>query len=100
VSLDESGTFHLVGDDAIDRFGLAMMVARIFHLPSDLILQTEPPESELFPAAVPVDTSLDNRLTKKKLKLGPTSLDELLMALRRELETGTLSPITTHLPRA
>jgi dTDP-4-dehydrorhamnose reductase len=100
VSLDESGTFHLVGDDAIDRFGLAMMVAGIFDLPSDLIHQTEPPESELFPAAVPVDTSLDNRLTKKKLKLGPTSLNDLLMALRRELETGALAPITTHLPRA
>lgn len=99
ITLDASGTFHLVGDDAINRLALALEVSEVFDLSGGLIHQTPPPESELFPAAVPVDTSLDNTLTKKKLAVGSTSLHALLIALRSEMETGVLSPITTHLPR-
>jgi dTDP-4-dehydrorhamnose reductase len=89
-----TGTFHLVGDDAIERFDLAKLVCDVFDLDAKLLLRSDPPESELFPAAVPVDTSLSNKASKHALGLGPTPLGDLLKALRRELESGTLTAMT------
>ena len=89
-----TGTFHLVGDDAIERFDLAKLVSDVFELDAKLLLRSDPPESELFPAGVPVDTSLSNKASKQTLGLGPTPLRDLLKALRRELESGTLTSIT------
>ena len=89
-----TGTFHLVGDDAIERFELAKLVCEVFELDPKLLLRSDPPESELFPAAVPVDTSLSNKATKQALGLGPTSLRDLLKTLRLELETGKLTALT------
>jgi dTDP-4-dehydrorhamnose reductase len=89
-----TGTFHLVGDDAIERFDLAKLVCEVFELDAKLLLRSDPPESELFPAAVPVDTSLSNKASKQALGLGSTPLRDLLKALRRELESGTLTAIT------
>jgi dTDP-4-dehydrorhamnose reductase len=89
-----TGTFHLVGDDAIERFELATLVCEVFELDAKLLLRSDPPESELFPAAVPVDTSLSNKASKQALGLGPTGLRELLRTLKLELETGTLTALT------
>ena len=89
-----TGNFHLVGDEAIERFELAKLVCEVFDLDVKLILRSDPPESELFPAAVPVDTSLSNKATKKALGLGPTGLTELLKTLKLELETGKLTALT------
>jgi dTDP-4-dehydrorhamnose reductase len=97
ISLDAAGTFHLVGDDAIDRWSLAMRAVAIFELPKELLHETLPPESEYFPAAVPVDTSLSNKFTKERLQLQAAGIDDLLTSLRTELETGELSPITSLL---
>ena len=88
------GTFHLVGDDAVSRMDLARLVCEVFELDSKLLIETDPPESELFPAPVPVDTSLSNSYTKQALGLGPTSLRDLLKALRAEHESGLPSPLT------
>lgn len=88
------GTFHLVGDDAVSRMDLARMVCEVFELDSKLLTETAPPESELFPAPVPVDTSLSNSNSKKVLGLGPTTLLDLLNALRREHESGVPQPVT------
>jgi dTDP-4-dehydrorhamnose reductase len=89
-----TGTFHLVGDDAIERFELASLVCKVFELDPGLLVRSDPPESELFPAAVPVDTSLSNKASKEALGLAPTPLRGLLEALRVELESGTLSALT------
>lgn len=89
------GTFHLVGDDAVSRMELARMVCEVFELDSTLLKETDPPESELFSAPVPVDTSLSNTVTKQALGLGPTALLDLLKALRLEYETGEPQPVTT-----
>ena len=43
---------------------------------------------------MPVDTSLSNVFTKKVLGLGPTSLRDLLVALRSEIDTGEITAIT------
>jgi dTDP-4-dehydrorhamnose reductase len=89
------GTFHLVGDDAISRMDLAKMVCEVFELDANLLIETDPPASELFPAPVPVDTSLSNAATKQALGVGPTSLRALLKALKTEYESGSPSPVTS-----
>jgi dTDP-4-dehydrorhamnose reductase len=94
VARNATGTFHLVGDDAIERFELAKLVCEVFELDPKLLLRSNPPESELFPAAVPVDTSLSNKATKQALGLAPTSLGDLLQTLKLELETGKLTSLT------
>jgi len=99
LSLGASGTFHLVGDDAIGRWDLALLVCDIFGLDGGLLLQSEPPADQLFPAAVPVDSSLSNVETKKALELGPTPLVDLLLAFKNELETNELGTLTKPLLR-
>ncbi len=89
-----SGTFHLVGDDAVGRMELARMVCDVFNLDQSLLDEVDAPADQRFPQAVPVDTSLSNANTKAVLGLGPTSLRSLLEAFQRELESGRLQPIT------
>lgn len=88
------GTLHLVGDDAIGRFELAEFVCDVFDLDRRLLRQGLPPESELFPAPVPVDSSLGNGHTKQVLGIGPTPLHALLKTFRTELETGVATALT------
>lgn len=88
------GTLHLVGDDAVGRRELAELVCDVFGLDTALLREDLPPESELFPAPVPVDSSLDNTLTKNALRLPDTTLRKLLDTFRRELETGVPQAIT------
>jgi len=83
-----TGTFHLVGDDAVTRMELAKLVCEVFNLDASLLQETNPPESELFPAPVPVDTSLSNVETKKILGIGEKSLRNLLESLRIEYQAG------------
>ena len=94
ISRKATGTFHLVGDDSISRMDYARLVCEVFDLDSSLLREAEPPESDLFPGAVPVDTSLSNKETKRALGLGPTPLRQLLVDLRTELDTGKISFIT------
>ena len=89
-----SGTFHLVGDGAVGRMELARLTCDVFELDHELLGNVEAPADELFPQAVPVDTSLSNFRTKQELGLGPTPLRDLLEAFRNELSTGRLCPIT------
>jgi dTDP-4-dehydrorhamnose reductase len=88
------GTLHLVGDDAIGRCELAELVCDVFGLDRGLLRQGLPPESELFPAPVPVDSSLGNVHTKQLLGLNPTPLRALLETFRTELETGAATALT------
>lgn len=98
IDLGATGTLHLVGDDAIGRFELANLVCDVFSLDGSLLDQAPPPAESLFPAPVPVDSSLGNAYTKRVLQLGPTSLVDLLRAFRVELETGVPTPLTNPLP--
>lgn len=94
VSLKASGTFHLVGDDPIGRWELAELTCDIFNLDKSLLRSTEPPADQLFPAAVPADSSLSNDATKRCLHLTATPLVELLSAFKTELETEQLITLT------
>lgn len=92
---DVTGTLHLVGDTAVTRLELAYAACDVFDLSRSLIREGEPPASELFPAPVPKDSSLGNAHTKRVLDLEPQSVEDLLVAFRREIDGGTVSPITT-----
>jgi len=91
AATNASGTFHLVGDDAVTRMELARLVCEVFDLDASLLEEADPPKSELFPAPVPVDTSLSNVETKKILGIGKKSLRDLLESLRIEYERGLTS---------
>ena len=43
---------------------------------------------------MPIDTSLSNLATKKALGIGPTSLRDLLIALKTEIDTGKITALT------
>ena len=94
VERNATGTLHLVGDTAVTRKELAFAACDVFDLPRTLVIDGEPPTSELFPAPVPVDSSLGNEHTKSVLGLGPQSLDDLLVAFHREIDGGSVSPLT------
>jgi len=95
VERDATGTLHLVGDTAVTRMELAYAACDVFDLPRSLIREGEPPASELFPAPVPKDSSLGNAHTKRVLGIEPQSVHDLLVAFRREIDSGHVSPITT-----
>ena len=97
VQLKAAGQFHLVGDDAVTRMGLAELTCEVFDLDKSLLREIDAPEDQLFPQGVPVDTSLANAATKAALQLGPTPLRELLAAFRREMESGEIQSITQSL---
>ena len=88
------GTFHLVGDDAVSRMELAKLTCEVFGLDTSLLTESEPPADQLFPAAVPVDSSLGNEYTKKILGLEPQPLRKILEAFNQELESGRINPLT------
>lgn len=91
---DAVGTFHLVGDEAVTRMELAQLTCEVFGLDTSLLSESEPPPDQLFPAAVPVDSSLGNDYTKRVLGIEPQPVRRILEAFKRELETGKVTPIT------
>ncbi len=91
---DAVGTLHLVGDDAVSRMELAKLTCEVFGLDSSLLTESEPPADQLFPAAVPVDSSLGNEYTKKILGIEPQPLRKILEAFKQELESGKINPLT------
>jgi dTDP-4-dehydrorhamnose reductase len=95
IARDATGTFHLVGDTAVTRMELAYAACDVFDLPRHLMTEGEPPAAELFPGPGPVDSSLANEHTKSVLGLGPQPLHDILTAFRREIDGGTVSPLTT-----
>lgn len=94
VLRNATGTFHLVGDDAVSRMELAEKVCEVFDLDKNLLREGEPPTEALFPADVPVDSSLGNEATKKALGIAPQSIELILQTFRAELETGKVKSIT------
>jgi dTDP-4-dehydrorhamnose reductase len=100
ISRRASGLFHLVADEAINRMDYARLVCDVFELDASLLRESDPPAEDLFPGAVPVDSSLSNALTKKALGLGPLPLRQMLVDLRTELDTGVISFMTKPEVRA
>jgi dTDP-4-dehydrorhamnose reductase len=99
IAKNAIGTFHLVCDDAVSRMELANLVCEVFELDSTLIREIESPEAERFPGPVPVDSSLDNRLTKMVLELEAQSIRQILEVFRTELESNKIKSITQPLDK-
>lgn len=97
ILLNATGTFHLVGDEAVSRMDLAKLTCEVFDLDSSLLLEGEPPQDQLFPAAVPVDSSLGNEATKAALQLEPQPLRAILEAFKNELQTGKVGTLSKPL---
>ncbi|MEN9687070.1 MAG: hypothetical protein RL381_82 [Actinomycetota bacterium] len=94
ISRKAAGTFHVVSDDAVGRMEYAALVCEVFELDSSLLRESDPPADQLFPGAVPVDSSLGNELTKKALGLGALPLRQMLIDLRQEIDHRKLTFIT------
>jgi dTDP-4-dehydrorhamnose reductase len=94
VSRNAVGTFHLVGDDAVSRMQLANLVCKVFELDASLLREVDSPIEERFPGPVPVDSSLDNKLTKQVLGIAPQSIEQILQAFKQQLNTGQIQPLT------
>jgi dTDP-4-dehydrorhamnose reductase len=73
---------------------LAKLTCEVFGLDASLLREGEPPADQLFPAAVPVDSSLGNEFTKKVLGIAPQPITEILKAFKVELQSGEIYSIT------
>lgn len=89
------GIYHFVSDDAVSREQLAQAAVEAFDLDASLVLRGPVPPEGVFPAPVPVDTSLGSAQSKATLGLAAAPLSALLEALRIELDTGELKPLTS-----
>lgn len=94
ITQDASGVFHLVCDEPVSRLELAQRAADIFGLNRELVRVGPVPSDSEFPAAVPRDTSMDRTRTAQGLELAPAGVDDVLMALKAEMETGQVRPMT------
>ncbi len=94
INREATGIFHLVASEAITREDLVHQVIEVFELDPNMVEFTPVPESQRFPGAVPVDTSLASEVTKATLGMKDFTVKEALESLRVQLETGRLTPIT------
>jgi dTDP-4-dehydrorhamnose reductase len=95
ISRGVTGTFNLVGDDAVSRLELALATCAAFELDQRQIVESPVPEAHRFPAPVPRDTSMSCVVTRQQLGLEPAPVASLLHAFRREWDSGQVSPLTT-----
>lgn len=92
IDRDLQGTFHCCGGEAIGRWRLAELAASVFGLDATLLRAGRPDHGAGVPVVpVPYDTSLDATSTATALDVTLPSVRELLVALRHELETGSLA---------
>jgi dTDP-4-dehydrorhamnose reductase len=89
-----TGVLHCCGGEAVTRMQLARQACEVFELDPSLVHTGPPEQSALLPAPVPYDTSLDAHATSRRLGTELPSVRELLVAFRREVETGELQPLT------
>jgi dTDP-4-dehydrorhamnose reductase len=80
---EETGIFHLAGNDAISRFEMAKRIAEKWGCPSSLVVRKD---SGSIPgrATRPRDASLDNSKSRRLLETPMLGLDEALDLIRRE----------------
>lgn len=91
---EADGVLHVVGADPVTRMELAEQTCRVFDLDPSLVRTGPVPEGQMLPAPVPFDTSLATPRTDEVLGVRPFGIVEQLGALRAELETGTVAPLT------
>lgn len=100
IQVGARGVFHCCGGDAVTRIELANAAARAFDLDGTLIKSGAPPASDLPPAPVPRDTSIDASATADVLGYRLPGLADLLAAFRLQRETGMMHLVETSLTGA
>lgn len=90
------GVLHVVGADAVTRMDLARATCDAFDLDPGLLREGPVPQGQMLPAPMPDDTSLSTPRTNEVLGSRPFGLAEQLAALRQELTTGEVCPLTPH----
>lgn len=91
LRLELDGVLHLCGSEPIDRVELARRAVTAFGLDPGLLDVVAPPAEALPapPQVVPADTSLDSRSTAARLDRPMPAVDDMLLRLGRELDTGS-----------
>jgi dTDP-4-dehydrorhamnose reductase len=92
LSQGRRGIFHCCGGESVDRATLARRAVEAFDLDPDLLELGPPDPSELPPAPVPFDTSLNATATAAALGVELPDVRTQLRRMRRELETGAIGP--------
>jgi dTDP-4-dehydrorhamnose reductase len=100
VQARADGVLHVVGADAVTRMGLAEAACAAFDLDAGLLRSVPVPEGARLPAPVPFDTSLATPRTSEVLGVTPHPLAAQLRALRSELESGEVCPLTPSVSAA
>jgi dTDP-4-dehydrorhamnose reductase len=98
VRQEADGILHVVGADAVTRMELATATCEAFDLDPGLLRSVPVPEEARLPAPIPFDTSLSTPRTDEVLGTRPHPVADQLRALRHELETGEVMPLTSSDP--
>lgn len=77
------GTFNIVEDKKYSRYEFAKLVAKVFHLNSDLIIPTSFNDVD-WKAPRPIDTSLSNEKIKSMIETPILSTYEGLLRMKKE----------------
>lgn len=85
------GTFHCCSGASLSRMEAARAAARAFDLDAGLIRNGPPDWSATAGATIPRDTTMSAAATAERLDYPLPAAAELLLACRRERETGTVS---------
>ena len=85
------GTFHCCSGASLSRMEAAQAAARAFDLDAGLIRNGPPDWSATAGATIPHDTTMSAAATAERLDYRLPAAAELLLACRRERETGTVS---------
>lgn len=85
------GTFHCCSGASLSRMEAARAAARAFDLDAGLIRNGPPDWSATAGATIPHDTTMSAAATAERLDYPLPAAAELLLACRRERETGTVS---------
>ena len=91
---EADGILHVVGADAVTRRELAEATCEVFGLDVSLLDDGPVPDGQMLPAPMPFDTSLGTPRTDEVLGVRPFSIADQLGGLKREMETGSVHPLT------
>lgn len=94
LEVEADGVLHVVGADAVTREELARATCHVFDLDASLLRTGPVPDDQRLPAPMPFDTSLSTPRTDQLLGTRPFGIHDQLRALRAELETGAVVPLT------
>lgn len=91
---EADGILHVVGEGSTTRLELAQLACEVFGLDAGLVRTGPVPDGEMLPAPMPFDTSLATPRTDDVLGVRPFPIVEQVRALRREVETAAVQPLT------